>query len=78
MGGRSGRNRGVVQNDPFYSAVPPGGYDPSGGLGAYDPYEQYGYTLEYQPTETMGGLYGRPPNIGPNNYGGLYAQGKVQ
>jgi hypothetical protein len=73
MGGRSGRNR-AAQADPFYSAIPPSAYEPTGGLGGYGPYSQ-GYTSQHEPAVTMGGLYGRPPQIGPNNLGGRYAQG---
>jgi len=78
MGGRFGRNR-RIENDPFYNTVPPPApyptnYDPSGGLGALDPYEEYGY--EYGPTQSMGNWYGEPIKPQPNAYGGRYAQGK--
>ena len=76
MGGRLGRNRAAT--DPFYTPVPPPTayqtvYDPSGGLGAYDPYGGH----EYVPTRTMGNLYGGTVVPQPSRYGGLYAQGKV-
>lgn len=73
MGGRLGRNRAA--DDPFYNPVPPPGasqigYDPTGGLGAYGPYE------EYDPYLSMGNYYGEPIKRRPTAYAGRYAQGK--
>jgi hypothetical protein len=79
MGGRLGRNRGPTASDPFYNLPPPPAepyptvYDPSGGLGAYGPYEEYGY----EPVPTMG-MYGGPIRRPLTNYGGRYAQGEFQ
>jgi hypothetical protein len=78
MGGRFGKQR-TAANDPFYNAVPPqppfqAGNDPSGGLGAYDPYKEYGYG----PTQSLENLYGGPIKTRPNAYGGRYAQGEFQ
>jgi hypothetical protein len=72
MGGLIGKR--APENDPFYNTVPPPptippGYDPSGGLGAYDPSEEYEYDPAY---------YGRPIKPRPNIYGGRYAQGEFQ
>lgn len=75
MGGRLGRNR-AAEDDSFYNAVPPQGalqtgYDPRGGLGAYDPYEEY-----RDPGLSMGNYYGGRAKRRPTAYGGRYAQGE--
>lgn len=79
MGGRLGRNKPNT-NDPFYRPVPPVGpgqpaVDPAVGLGAYDPYEEYGY----EPVSTSPlGNYGGPIKRQDNPYGGRYAPGEFQ
>ena len=67
---------------PPYPPYPPGGYgasplsytpsyDPGGGLGYYDPYENYGYDPTYS-MESYGGTLGSLPNY----YGGRRGRGK--
>ncbi|CAF1007327.1 unnamed protein product [Adineta steineri] len=75
MGGRLGRNR--LPTDPFYNAVSPAAIaDPTGGLGVYDPYEEYGQ--EFMQSQSIGNMYGGPVTPRPSRYGGLYAQGLNQ
>ncbi|CAF4185347.1 unnamed protein product [Rotaria sp. Silwood2] len=77
MGGRSGKNRAL--DDPFYGGMPPPpgpyppGVDPSGGLGAYDPYAEPGLT--YSPGGGIESMYGSLTTLQPQNLGGRYAQG---
>jgi hypothetical protein len=79
-----GMSRGGFGMSPSGYGMPPGGYggpppypygpsyDPSGGLGSYDPYDIYGYG--YEPTEPFENYYGGPMRGGP--YGGRYGRGK--
>lgn len=87
MGGRLGRNRNPPENDPFYSAQPPGGgsflpplqADPT-GLAGYDPNLGYGYTDVVQPTVVapMENYYGTGRRrVAPTTFAGRYAQGML-
>jgi hypothetical protein len=93
MGGIFGRRKTnpAYPNDPFYQPGPYGvpptglpgsypyqpGYDPSGGLGGYDPNEPYGYGYGYGDTyDPLLTSYGA--GMGRGYYGGRYGRGKLK